>query len=593
MYATYLGGYRNDAGKGIALDTSGNVYVTGDTSSANFPVANPLQTNFGGGSDVVTDVFVAKLNPAATTLSFATYLGGGSNDFGKGIAVDASGNTYITGSTGSNDFPTAAPLTPARPGLMDAFIAKISDSISGSSTIPYSILARGGISTSSQGGAVVSAGYARIQPTSAGVPSGVAIFSFRQNGVLVSEAAVNASGLITSGRINAEVGGGVDTGLAIANPNNQTVTLTFYFTDSAGVNSATGTTMIPANSQIAKFLTQAPFNGGPSLSGTFTFTASAPVAAVALRGLTNERAEFLITTLPIADLAATAVTNTLLFPHYAEGGGWSTQIVLVNPGDVAISGSVEFSQAVNIGAQTATNFPYSIPPRSSRTLRTSGTAAAVQSGSVKLTPAAGSRTPVGLGIFSFRKNNITVSEAGVPAIRAGAAFRLYAESSGFFSTQQVGSAQTGVAIVNAGSTPATVNFELTGLNGSSTGLTGVLTVPANGQVAKFLTEIAGLEGVQAPFQGVLRISSTSSPAGIAVVGLRGRYNERGDFLITTTQPMDESTSAPATEQFFPHFADGGGYTTQFILFNGSTDQSSSGTLRFFNQSGQSLSLSVR
>src|SRR5262245_20091181 len=535
LFATYLGGYRNDAGKGIALDSSGNIYVTGDTSSANFPAANPVQMNFGGGSDVETDAFVAKMNPQATALSFATYLGGASNDFGKGIAVDAGGNTYITGSTNSNDFPTAASLIPNRPGLMDAFIAKIADS----STISYSVAVRGGMSASSPGGVTLVAGYARIQPASGGVPSGVAIFSFRQSGVLVSEAAVNSSALLTSGRISAEVGNGVDTGLAIANPNNQNVTLTFYYTDSAGVNSATNTTTLLPNSQLAKFLTQAPFNSGPSVNGTFTFTASAPVAAVALRGLMNERAEFLITTLPMVDLAAPPVTDTLLFPHYAEGGGWATQIVLVNPGDTAITGSVEFSQAVNIAGQTATSFPYTIPPRTSRTLRTSGTAAVVQSGSVKLTPAAGNRTPVGLGIFSFRNNNITVSEAGVPAIRAGAAFRLYAEASGFFSTQQVGSAQTGVAIVNAGATAATVNFELTRLNGTSTGLTGLLTVPANGQVAKFLTQIPGFESIQAPFQGVLRVSSTSSPAGIAVVGLRGRYNERGDFLITTTQPTAE------------------------------------------------------
>jgi hypothetical protein len=421
----------------------------------------------------------------------------------------------------------------------------------------------------------------------------MAIFSYRQSGILVSEAAVNASPLITSGRISAEVGGGVDTGLAIANPNSQPVTLTFYFTDQSGTNSPTGTTTIPANSQIARFLTQAPFNGGASITGTFTFTATAPVAAVALRGLTNERPDFLITTLPIADLAAPPVTTPLLFPHFAEGGGWVTQIVLVNPSDQAIAGSVQFSVAVNISGQTATTFPYSIPARTSRILRTAGTGTAIQSGSVKLNPAAGNRTPVGLGIFSFRKNNITVSEAGVPAVPAGAAFRLYAEASGFFNTQQVGSAQTGVAIVNDGSTPATVNFELTRLNGTSSGLTGVETIPANGQVAKFLNQISGFEGVQVPFHGVLRISSTSSPSGIAVVGLRGRYNERGDFLITTTQPSDESAPAASSEQFFPHFADGGGYTTQFVLFNGSTDQSSSGSLRFFSQSGQSLSLTVR
>jgi hypothetical protein len=589
VYSTYFGGSRDDAGRAVALDAAGNVYITGETSSPNLPTLNALQTTFGGGSDLVTDAFVAKLNPTATAISFSSFLGGSSNDFGKAITVDANGNAYITGSTGSNDFPTAAPLTATRPGLLDAFVAKIADS----SSISYSVATRGGMSTSTQGGSTVSAGYARIQPGSASAPSGLAVFSFRQGGVLVSEAAVNASSLITSGRINAEVTGSVNTGLAIANPNSQSVTLTFYFTDSTGTNSTTGTTTINANSQIAKFLTETPFNSGPSFSGTFTFTASAPVAAVALRGLTNERPEFLITTLPIADLAAPATTDSVVFPHFAEGGGWATQIVLVNPGDQIISGSVEFSEAVNVDGQTATTFPYSIPARSSRTLRTAGTGGVIQSGSVRLTPATGGRTPVGLGIFSFRKDNITVAEAGVPAMRAGAAFRLYAEAAGFFSTQQIGSAQTGVAIVNVASTPATVNFEVTRLNGTSTGLTGVETIPANGHIAKFLNQISGLEGLQAPFQGVLRISSTSSPAGIAVVGLRGRYNERGDFLITTTQPNDESRAAATTEQFFPHFADGGGYTTQFILFNGSTDQTASGLLRFFNQSGQSLSLSVR
>ena len=108
----------------------------------------------------------------------------------------------------------------------------------------------------------------------------------------------------------------------------------------------------------------------------------------------------------------------------------------------------------------------------------------------------------------------------------------------------------------------------------------------------FLNQIPGFNNLPTPFQGVLRVS-TSSPAGISVIGIRGRYNEGFAFIITTTQAVDESRPAPATEQFFPHFADGGGYTTQFILFNGSADQASSGSLRFFTQSGQPLSLTVR
>src|SRR5207253_6429778 len=103
-------------------------------------------------------------------------------------------------------------------------------------------------------------------------------------------------------------------------------TLNFYFTDRNGTNFGAGSTIIDANGQIAKFLDQAPFNAGASVFGTFTFTASAPVAVIALRGLTNERGEFLITTLPVSDLSAAAPSDTILFPYFADGGGWTTQI---------------------------------------------------------------------------------------------------------------------------------------------------------------------------------------------------------------------------------------------------------------------------
>jgi hypothetical protein len=111
-------------------------------------------------------------------------------------------------------------------------------------------------------------------------------------------------------------------------------------------------------------------------------------------------------------------------------------------------------------------------------------------------------------------------------------------------------------------------------------------------VAKFIGEIPGLTALPLPLKGVLRISTSASTA-ISVAGLRGRYNERGDFLITTTPPSNEAIPASTSELFYPQIADGGGYTTQFVLFNGSTDQSSSGTILFFTQSGQSFSLSIR
>ena len=121
-----------------------------------------------------------------------------------------------------------------------------------------------------------------------------------------------------------------------------------------------------------------------------------------------------------------------------------------------------------------------------------------------------------------------MSEAGVAATGAAAAFRLYAEASG--ADGQPGSIQTGIAIANTSPNPSTLTLELTALNGSSAS-TGTITVPGNGQAAMFLNQISGSGNLQLPFQGTLRVLSDPSQ-NMAIVGLRGRYNERGDFLIT-------------------------------------------------------------
>src|SRR5205814_9247046 len=84
-------------------------YVAGETVSSNFPTtAGAFQTTFGGGVFGAGDAFVTKLNPTGSALVYSTYLGGSSSDAGYGIAVDAAGNAYVTGGTGSTDFPTTA-----------------------------------------------------------------------------------------------------------------------------------------------------------------------------------------------------------------------------------------------------------------------------------------------------------------------------------------------------------------------------------------------------------------------------------------------------------------------------------------------------
>src|SRR5713101_6136271 len=97
-YATYLGGLNEDFGLGVAVDGSGNAYITGETQSTDFPTsAGALQTSCGG--IFCFRAFVTKLNAAGSALVYSTYLGGTGGESGFGIAVDASGDVYVLGGT--------------------------------------------------------------------------------------------------------------------------------------------------------------------------------------------------------------------------------------------------------------------------------------------------------------------------------------------------------------------------------------------------------------------------------------------------------------------------------------------------------------
>ena len=440
----------------------------------------------------------------------------------------------------------------------------------------FSIRDRGGWSTTSSGTAeTVRVGYGRIRAdVGSSTPSGIAIFQFRDSQeVLISEASVPAAELIQAGRIFAEVGGPVNTGLAIANPNDEAAIIRFYFTDTDGTNVGSGAFELGAHQQTAKFLDQPPFNGGSTVLGTFTFESSAPIAVIALRGFTNEAGEFLMTTLPVAPLPS-ASEETVYFPHFAAGGGWVTQVILVNPTDSTITGTVGF---LGKGSDTVAASPVILT---------------LDDGSVRATPNSGNAAPSGLVVFSYAPAGKTLSEAGVPTLPKGSGFRVYAEASG--TPGQMGSIITGLAITNVADTSNIVTLEVTNIDGSLAVSPTTLALPPSGQVARFLNEF--FPSLTLPFSGILRIASTpfspfhSRTPDIAVVGIRMTINERNDVLVTTTPPSEEDSATTSSDLFFPHFADSGGWTTQFILFSGSTGQTSSGTLSFIDASGQPLDL---
>ncbi|MBI4446103.1 MAG: SBBP repeat-containing protein [Acidobacteria bacterium] len=126
-YSSYLGGTNVDVGTGIAIDSSGNMYVTGYTSSSDFPVAGSLQA-----ISASPDALVTKINAQGTALVYSTYLGGNGRDEALGIAVDSSGNAFITGYTLSTNFPISNAFQNAnKGGRGDAFIARLNSTGSG------------------------------------------------------------------------------------------------------------------------------------------------------------------------------------------------------------------------------------------------------------------------------------------------------------------------------------------------------------------------------------------------------------------------------------------------------------------------------
>jgi hypothetical protein len=156
----------------------------------------------------------------------------------------------------------------------------------------------------------------------------------------------------------------------------------------------------------------------------------------------------------------------------------------------------------------------------------------------------------------------------------------------YAETSASGDVRTGVGLVNTTGRPTAVRFDLVRLDGTSTGLTGTLSLPAFGQQAVYLDNVTGFETLPKPFQGVVRISSVDG-AALAVIGLRGRLNERSEYIMTTTAPTNEN--APAAPQLvFPHIVNGGGFLTEFVMYSGTAAEPATGNLRVHNQSGGTM-----
>jgi hypothetical protein len=161
VYSTYIGGSGEDRGIAIAVDGSGNAYVTGGTDSPDYDVTpGAFQTTKSTTNPIETDVFVTKLNATGTDLVYSTYIGGSNNDVGYGIAVDGSGNAYVTGYTESTDYDvTPGAFQTTNEGWRDVFVTKLN---AAGTDLVYSTYIGGNSGEGGRGIAVDGSGYAYV-----------------------------------------------------------------------------------------------------------------------------------------------------------------------------------------------------------------------------------------------------------------------------------------------------------------------------------------------------------------------------------------------------------------------------------------------
>jgi hypothetical protein len=286
----------------------------------------------------------------------------------------------------------------------------------------------------------------------------------------------------------------------------------------------------------------------------------------------------LLTSTPLANLTAQQSGSPLTFPHFADGGGYTNSVILLNTSSSAETGTIRFRNGsgtalpMTLNGVTASVFTYDIPADGAIVYETAGAAAAVTVGSIEVAPAEGSNAPVGSGIFRFVQDGVVVTESGVPAARESNRVRVFVDRSGGHDT--------GIAFANPTSSSITLTLSMAFIDGIGSGQPNVtLSLPPRGHTSQFIGE---LFFYPAGSKGVVEVSSQSL---FSTLTLRSLVNERGEFLLTTFPVADMTQPAPLL--VFPQIADGGGYKTEVILISPG-DTMSSANVSVFDSQGRPL-----
>jgi sugar lactone lactonase YvrE len=560
---------------GIAVDTAGNLFIA-DTDGHRI-----RQVSSSGIITTIAGTGISGYSgdgrSAASAQLYSPY----------GVAVDAAGNLFIA----------------------DLYNDRVRKVIKPKASIDLDLSA-GGAGQASTIGANQTAypGYATVDVKSGAAPYGTAVFSFKQDGVTVSEAGVPASPPTVSARVFVDYRTGVNalparsdagvvdvnTGIAVVNYGAGIANVAYTLRAASGSIIATGHGTLDAGKHFSCFIDQlkdvaaSDFNLPADFKtalqfGALDITSDQPLSVLSLRGTLNQRRQFIITTTPVADLTQSTDNNPMYIAQFADGGGYTTSLILMNASAAIETGTIQIMDnngaplvVHSVEGSSGSSFPYSIPPNGIYRFQTDGSPADGKAGWVTLAPDSGASRPVGAGIFGYNPGNVLVTESGVPMTSATTHARVYVDRSGNHNT--------GLAVANISEASAAITiraYQTDGITAAGTSV-GPLTLAAYGHDSKFADQyIAGLPD---EFTGILDVSSTAPFAALTV---RALYNENDDFLMTTFPVADGNQTAPSPI-VFPQIADGGGYETQFILI--STGDASSATIHYYGNDGAPLAV---
>ena len=363
----------------------------------------------------------------------------------------------------------------------------------------------------------------------------LALMEYNRTSTRLSDAVFKSTTPIRNGRIPALMQESPNTGIAIANPNSEQVVINFSYADAAGKPLYTSQLLLPPGDKSSTFIDESPLRPQStdlSRIQSFSFAASAPVAAAAVRILTNERKDFVMTSIPIANLDQ--AESPLTFPFYADGAGWQSEIQLVNTTSSTLYGNVQLFPSLK---SSGPDFTYAIPPNATVALHTPGLASQTATGWVQITPEADTPNPAGSLILSHKTNGVTTSLGTVVSTPASPFYHVYVETSGG-NQGETGSVQTTLTIANPASKPASVTVEVLTMNWQSTERGRAVTIGPHDSLTLTLNQIPGMEAVT-QFKGIVRIGGDS----VTAAGFLARYSDFGQVVVTSFPAIGISMGA--------------------------------------------------